>query len=438
MTDDTVKFAIRSNENSRRTWTLTSLAVRIAHALGLHREKCGGKYTSSYRPFLREMRRRLWWQICVLDRQASVDRGSDPIITTNSFSTQLPLHVNDEDLIPGDPHEVQPREEYTDITLSMVCHEVFDTERRLNYVPAGDVDRLQERTDDRWVQRRDWVIVCQRRIEDNYLQHCNTTVPIQRYTILVADIIIASMWLFTYRPLQKHPDSPTSVKIPHPRILYLSVKVMEKAIQVPMDTSVAPFKWISTTWVQWHALAVMIAELCVQTEGPTVERAWALVNTAFEETARHVADSDKGRLWRPIKKLMNKALTVRKRHLEGAAATSGSLPTRGATKPVDQPLPWPNAQISDLNVMEVETEPKLLGDISGHVQQLQHNITSTEPIPINWDLWLATRPTDQMGYNNELNQMAWTHWETFIDDFEANGGFISGPEGTISPSFNLW
>lgn len=101
------------------------------------------------------MRRRLWWQICVLDRQPSVDRGSNPIITTNSSSTQLSLHVNDEDLIPNDFCEVQPRKEYTDVTLGIVWYEIPNIERRLNYVPAGELDRLQERTDDPWARLGD-------------------------------------------------------------------------------------------------------------------------------------------------------------------------------------------------------------------------------------------------------------------------------------------
>ena len=201
MTDNIVQFAIRSNENSRGSWILISLVVRIAHALGLHREKNGGK--SPHRLFEREMRRRLWWQICVLDRQANYDRCSDPIITTHNFSTQLPLHVNDEDLIPDNPHEVQARKEYTDITLSLVCHEVFNVERRLNYGPAGGFDCSQQMADDPWAHRRDWVVVRQRRIEDRYLRYCNMITPAERYTFLVANIMIAIMWLCILSPPAK-------------------------------------------------------------------------------------------------------------------------------------------------------------------------------------------------------------------------------------------
>lgn len=426
MTEGVAKFATRSNENSRRTWTLTSLAVRVAQALGIHQENCASKYTSPYRPFEREMRRRLWWQICILDTQASVDRGSDPIITTNSFSAQPPLHVNDDDLIPGDPREVRPRDEYTDTTISLVCHEVFDVLPRLASVPNGGSDCSPEGPDRRWAQREDWVLGSQRHIEVKYLRYCNMAVPAQRYTILIADIILATMWLMAYRPLQRHPDSHTPFNTRHPGILNLSVQVIEKSMQVSMDTPTQSFRWISSIWVQWHALAVTIAELCVQTEGPTVERAWAVVNIAFEEIARHVADSEKGRLWRPIKKLMNRAQAVRRKHLEDVTAKQRTLPSAGVLQPAHPTFLWPNTQISQLDMMGTGAEPMLSSDTTGLLQQPQPSVPSTEPMPIDWDQWLATVPSNLVDHKNELNQMAWTNWESFIDDFQANGDFLLG------------
>lgn len=121
---------------------------------------------------------------------------------------------------------------------------------------------------------------------------------------------------------------------------------MEKTLHLPGDATARPFRWISSIWVQWRALAVMIAELCVQTEGPTVERAWAVTGTAFEETSRHVADSDKGRLWCSIKKL------IRKKHLEDVAAGIGSLPVGRAPSLPNQIFSWPKTQLSDVDMMQ--------------------------------------------------------------------------------------
>lgn len=60
-------LVLRRNDDARIIWTLTGLIVRIAQNLGIHRD--GSHFNVS--PFEIEMRRRLWWQICLLDARAS-------------------------------------------------------------------------------------------------------------------------------------------------------------------------------------------------------------------------------------------------------------------------------------------------------------------------------------------------------------------------------
>jgi hypothetical protein len=93
----TFLICLRRNDDARTIWTLTGLVVRMAQTLGLHRD--GGHYDLT--PFDIEMRRRLWWQICILDSRASEDHGCDPTITEQSFDTQMPLNVDDIDLCPS-------------------------------------------------------------------------------------------------------------------------------------------------------------------------------------------------------------------------------------------------------------------------------------------------------------------------------------------------
>lgn len=51
------------------SWNMTGLAIRLAQSLGMHRD--GSLFKLS--PFDAEMRRRLWWGICILDTPASED-----------------------------------------------------------------------------------------------------------------------------------------------------------------------------------------------------------------------------------------------------------------------------------------------------------------------------------------------------------------------------
>lgn len=73
-------ICLRRNNDARVIWTLTGLVVRIAQTLGVHRD---GLHFS-LPPFEIEMRRRLWWQICILDVRASEDHGSDPTISEST------------------------------------------------------------------------------------------------------------------------------------------------------------------------------------------------------------------------------------------------------------------------------------------------------------------------------------------------------------------
>lgn len=49
---------------------------------------------------------------------------------------------------------------------------------------------------------------------------------------------------------------------------------------------------------RWHPLAITLAELCVQTEGALVERAWACIEDNYEFVANNIADGKSGTLFR--------------------------------------------------------------------------------------------------------------------------------------------
>lgn len=76
---------LRRNDDARKIWTMTGLVVRIAQTLGLHRD--GSHFNLA--PFEIEMRRRLWWQVCVLDARSSEDHGCDPTIIEAQFDAKM-------------------------------------------------------------------------------------------------------------------------------------------------------------------------------------------------------------------------------------------------------------------------------------------------------------------------------------------------------------
>ena len=419
------KVAVRANDTSRFSWTLLSLAVRIAEAMGLHHNST----TSSFRPFENEMRRRLWWQLCDLDSHATEDWASNPLMTANSFNTRLPLHINDED-IGLNSVEVTEKEGYTDMTFVLICHEVLVAMREFADIPGSIVEPSQTRSQEVEVWNVDSVIKMQRHIKERYLRHLNLTRPFHWFIRIVADVITAVMWLLVYRPLKRRPDGVSSSQLAHPDILSLSVDVLERFHQLQTDPAVSQFRWLSQTYVQWHALAVTIAELCVETEGPMVERAWAIVEPSFQQMAQHVADSDRGMLWRPIKKLMSRARGIREKHLTShlkRMTPSSSMPTLNT---IDQTDPSTGMAQSNSDTMGYTHWPPM-NNVAYPIQDSQQANQTATSEPFDWDPWLtaataATTGTTQSQYNHNMDDMAWTNWEDFIDDFQAQGDAVSG------------
>jgi hypothetical protein len=58
---------MRQDLDTRTLWTLSGVANRIAHGMGVHRDGT----ILSLSPFETEMRSRIWWQINIFDSKAA-------------------------------------------------------------------------------------------------------------------------------------------------------------------------------------------------------------------------------------------------------------------------------------------------------------------------------------------------------------------------------
>lgn len=139
-------WALRSEDNSRTAWSLTALVFHIARAMGLHRD--GTAF--GLNPFETELRRRLWYHICLLDNRSSENNGCDPIVPGEfAFDTRLPLHINDSDLTPDMTTPPPERDETCDMTFCLMRCEAMVIDFKTNYLPPGSMSRFQARSSNR-------------------------------------------------------------------------------------------------------------------------------------------------------------------------------------------------------------------------------------------------------------------------------------------------
>lgn len=318
-------ICLRRNNDARVIWTLTGLVVRIAQTIGIHRD--GTHF--GLNPFEVEMRRRAWWQVCILDVRASEDHGCDPTITEQTFDTKMPLNINDVDLDPQMKTFPQERVGCTDMSFSLIRFEVANTFRRLNYVPPGVPRACGESYAAVSLEDKErWITECHQRLEERYLQNGDMTIPMYWVSATVSRLMMSKMWLMVYHPFQRQDGGKSLTSEIKEKLFITSLENIEYSLLLETEARTMKWGWLFKTYMQWHALAFLLVELCHRTRGPLVDRAWIAVEKAREEHWGEMSDGSRhGHLWRPLMRLFTKAKAARTDALRSdARLANGQVP----------------------------------------------------------------------------------------------------------------
>ena len=246
----------------------------------------------------------------VLDIRCCEDRATEPLISPNNFNTQKPLNVNDDDLKPDMKALPPEREGFTEMSKSWVHHEVSYLRWRFGEVPHFNFEKDPGVATS---ERINLVGDLEKSLNDRVIRYCDPSNAVAWVTSVVSRLIMCRIRLMLYHPIETTKVFPRAERpyISNEKLLETAVACMEYSHLLDAEPKAAQWRWFFKTYVQWHALATALAELCLQTKGPLVDRAWRIVDTVFDDWAARIADSPNGMLWRPIKKLMTKAQAKR-------------------------------------------------------------------------------------------------------------------------------
>ncbi|KAG9944904.1 hypothetical protein KCU85_g7587, partial [Aureobasidium melanogenum] len=159
-------MAVRQHSSPQSLWLVIGVAVRLAHRLGIHRER----NLQSMTIFAAEMNRRLWWQIYLLNRHyvnlcEDID-SSDPAHIL-AFDTKRPLNLNEADLHPDMTTLPPERQGMTDMVFCSIRYEIGTFVRNLSLNVEGQ-SRIQA------------IRQLEARLEEKYARHCDGSIPLQR------------------------------------------------------------------------------------------------------------------------------------------------------------------------------------------------------------------------------------------------------------------
>ncbi|KAL2802740.1 hypothetical protein BJX63DRAFT_440629 [Aspergillus granulosus] len=205
--------ALRNEDNSRTIWSLTALVFHIAQAMGLHRD--GAPFNLP--PLEIELRRLLWWYICLLDNRSSEYHGCQRIVQDEStFDTRMPLNINDADLTADMRKSPAERDGTTEMTFCLIrCH-AMRVMWKIGYIPASmpNAPHRSQAASLTLADREGLAQELQTQLETQYLRHYTSSDPFHHVAAAVTKLIIARTWLVVYYPQSQSQPSHTQSQPP--------------------------------------------------------------------------------------------------------------------------------------------------------------------------------------------------------------------------------
>ncbi|KAJ5746503.1 hypothetical protein N7520_011685 [Penicillium odoratum] len=456
-------ICIRREDDSKFVWSMDALVLRLAQSLGLHRD--GTNF--GLKPFETEMRRRLWWHICLLDVRSSEDHGTDPLIHESMYDTRLPLNINDEDIYPEMTEAPLERECCTDMTFCLIRCEITSTLRRVNYACPGSRFRMGDTapTTDRCERM---LQLLNNRIEERYIKHCDMNIPLHWASATVARLILAKLWLIVHHPMTRK-DRSTNVSQSIRESLFLTaIEVLEFGRLLEIDPKTAKWGWLFRTNMQWHGVAFVLSELCVRPICPITERAWNAIHALYSDWTLRGAHK-KGMLWRPLDALMKRATATRAKHQAELREKFGPSPqapfnpaefatTHHHTLPqIHMPLPSPSISPGQSTQLSIADDPRSINLSNGAWDAIQNIFPDTNILaPVTLDPQMPDPVTSNIlptgvSFNSPIGMsngfmtqdniaepapLNWEEWDNVLRDFQMDvendntaGGNVSSVTG---------
>lgn len=255
-------------------------------------------------PFEVEIRRRLWWQIYVLDVRTAEDNGSDPQILTTSFTTRFPSNVNDASLHPSMSEMPQAYFGRTEMSFTLVRFEGSNLAGRVvfsdKYCQENSYDVLSG--PEKCVAINNF----RDRIEGEYLSHLDKSVPLDFITATSIRLILVKLKLAVNKPQTRQSQH----LVMQQSFRKTCVEILQRARLLRHYEKGNKWLWLFQTYLEWDALSYLFINLSLVPSGDDVDLAWGAVDDIYDFWKNH-SDTCLNYRWKDIEDLRSRALYAR-------------------------------------------------------------------------------------------------------------------------------
>ncbi|KFY86545.1 hypothetical protein V500_07566 [Pseudogymnoascus sp. VKM F-4518 (FW-2643)] len=285
--------ALRAYDNSRNVWTLTGLAIRIAHSVGLHRD--GSQL--GLLVFEAEMRRRCWWHLLVLDTRTGEDYGLSSIGVDRSCDTSYPTNLDDYEISPEIEELPKPQDRWTEMSFSLIRIQGVDIMMR-KVLDANNIDILEK---ERGIE------TFSHRLDSTFLSYSDTNAPIQKAGSIFARLVVQKAnFNLQLQAIQRDSslENPTSSI----ESLTKASSLIESFLVMNNEELIQGFRWLFKSYTQWFALVLVLRHLAANPGITENQRFIDITNNAFTILDEDEALHNKGTIRIALYLLRDKAL----------------------------------------------------------------------------------------------------------------------------------
>lgn len=257
----------------------------MAQKMGLHRD---GELLG-LGPFDTEMRRRVWWQIIMVDAKYAMFSGLSHTLLPRNWDTKPPKNVNDADIYPSATEPFQDRDGPTEMIFCLLTYKfakfMVDNpglEQMLIAPQTADaLDAPGALSEEQMKAHRQTCEMLGKELIEMLDRWCDPTAgPVHEMAIAMRKFIIDKIQeLITPPKLQKEYGG--EVRNSKDNAFKIAVATLEHNEQNYLSSKDRGFIWFSLLHFQLDIFLYMTGQLCHRIEGNLVERAWRQVEVVF-------------------------------------------------------------------------------------------------------------------------------------------------------------
>lgn len=263
---------------------MNGVVLRIAQKMGLHRD---GEVLG-LSPFETEIRRRVWWQIMMVDAKYALMSGLSHSMMPRVWDTKEPKNVNDADLFPAATESVQDREGPTEMIMVMVFNRLarflVETPGVEPMILLSDHEAFRGPNGPSSQQIEMYRVLIANlatsllEITDKF---CDPTAgPLHEMALEVKAEVLQKLEHMLLPAVER--EFSDEVKTPADNVFQVAVEATTHDNELKIKAKNNLFAWFSRLYFQDNMFMFIVGQLCIRTTGKLVEKAWVAVETTYD------------------------------------------------------------------------------------------------------------------------------------------------------------